>query len=176
MISAIFNVLKIYKKMLIFFILIISAFLGGERYGFNKANVLCENRRLAHEATEISSRLQAEAQQREEEARRQAVVMEEKRSAVEALALAQHNAAVADRVADQLQQQLQKLQRQVTGSEARNLSETTRLRQAKNEATVLLAELLRESDLQAGNYAKQADESYIAGRNCEIIYERVTTK
>ncbi|EOW0886151.1 DUF2514 family protein, partial [Citrobacter koseri] len=73
-----------------------------------------------------------------------------------------------------LQQQLTILQRQLARSETGRISALAAAGAAKAKVASLLAELLGEADAMAGEFAKEADERYVAGNTCERTYDKVT--
>lgn len=120
--------------------------------------------------------LHREVAERAEERRRQLVTDEERKRAEDELAKVQADADAADLAASGLQWQLDTLQRQLAGSETGRLSAIAATSAAKVEVTSLLAQLLGESDRLAGEFAKEADERYVAGQTCERTYDKVTGK
>lgn len=123
---------------------------------------------------DATERAAKEATERAEESRRQQASNEEQKHAEQELAKVRADGLSAQRAADGLQQQLTQLQRQFGRSETGRLSAVAANSQAKSEATILLAQLLSESDDLAGKFAREADENYVAGSSCERTYDKVT--
>lgn len=142
--------------------------------GYGKADNAWKTQWLQRDLTDSTATLHREIAERAEERRRQRAADEEQKRADEELAKVQADADDAQRARDGLQQQLTTLQRQFAGSETGRLSALAAAGQAKAETTVLLAQLLSESDQAAGEYAKEADRAYVAGSTCERTYDKVT--
>ncbi|WNN50704.1 DUF2514 family protein [Hafnia alvei] len=79
----------------------------------------------------------------------------------------------AKRSADRLREQLAQLRRQFADSETGKLSSAARASASKSQVIILLTQLLSESNEAAGEYAKEADRAYSAGKACERIYDAV---
>jgi len=144
--------------------------------GYSKADSAWKLRWTQRDLTDERATLERTVAERKEEQRRQQKTEEEKKYADQLLEQARFDAAAADRAADGLRNQLTQLREQLAGSEARRISAVTSAGQAKKEASLLLAQLLSESDEMAGKFAKEADDNYIAGNTCERIYDEVTEK
>lgn len=129
---------------------------------------------LQRDIADSTATLHREVAERAEELRRQQVVNEEQRRADEELAKVLANAADAERARSGLQQQLRQLQRQLGNSETGRISAAVAAGAAKAETGVLLADLLSKSVERNQQLAKFADESYVAGKTCERIYQGVT--
>ncbi|HCU0293739.1 TPA: DUF2514 domain-containing protein [Citrobacter sedlakii] len=131
---------------------------------------------LQRDLTDSTAALHREVAERAEEQRRQRAVDEERERADEELAKVQADVDAANRARGGLQQQLTILQRQLARSETGRISALTAAGAAKAEVASLLAELLSEADAMAGEFAKEADERYVAGSTCERTYDKVTGK
>lgn len=128
----------------------------------------------SRDTADAAATLKREGQERAEEQRRQSAADEERKHAEEELAKARADADIADRAGVGLRKQLDTLQRQLAGSETGRLSATVAASSARTEASILLAQLLSESDEMAGKYAAEADRNYVAGQSCERTYDKVT--
>lgn len=129
----------------------------------------------SRDTADAAATLKREAQERAEEQRRQSAADEERKHAEEELAKARADADIADRAGVGMRKQLDTLQRQLAGSETGRLSATVSASSARTEASILLAQLLSESDEMAGKYAAEADRNYVAGQSCERVYDRITS-
>lgn len=123
--------------------------------------------------TDVQAKSKKEAEEREEETRRQTAANKEQVNGEKTLAKARADADNAQRSADGLHRQLSELQRQLRRSETGRISAVAELSQARGEAVVLLAQLLSESDKAAGEYAAAADRAYESGLTCEKVYNSV---
>lgn len=139
--------------------------------GYKKADSAWQLRWMQRDLADTTAMLERTAAERKEEQLRQQKTDEEQKHADQLLAQARSDAADADRAADGLRNQLAQLRNQLAGSEANRVSTVTTASKAKNEASILLTQLLSESDEMAGRYAKEADDNYIAGNTCERIYD-----
>lgn len=126
------------------------------------------------DTADAAATLRREGHERAEEQRRQLAAEEERKHAEEELANARADADIADRAGIRLRKQLDTLQRQLAGSETGRLSATVEASSSRIEASILLAQLLSESDEMAGKYAAEADRSYVSGQSCERTYDKVT--
>lgn len=144
--------------------------------GYKKADSAWQLRWTQRDLADTTATLERTAAERKEEQRRQQKTDEEQKHADQLLEQARSDAADADRAADGLRNQLAQLRNQLAGSEASRISTVTAASKAKNEASILLTQLLSESDAMAGRYAKEADDNYIAGNTCERVYDEVTEK
>lgn len=126
------------------------------------------------DAADKAAQLSQEKTQRDEERRRQTrtedIINEAEREKQRALAAA----ASAGVVADQLQQKLATIRRQLAGSETGRISADAARRQTAAETGILLAELYGKLDRRASEIADYADEAARAGKRCESIYSAVT--
>lgn len=144
--------------------------------GYGKADAAWKSQWLQRDLADSTATLHREVAERAEEQRRQRAADEERKRADEELAKVQADADAAERARGGLQQQLAAVQRQLARSETGRLSALAATGQAKAETTVLLAQLLSESDQAAGEYAKEADRAYVAGSACERTYSKVTNQ
>ncbi|SUY95340.1 prophage protein [Citrobacter freundii] len=126
------------------------------------------------DVADLTVTLQREVSERAEEQRRQKAADAEREQAEKELATMQANVDAADLAASGLRKQLSTLQRQLAGSETGRISALAAASAAKAEAASLLAQLLGEADAMAGEFAKEADERYVAGATCERTYDAVT--
>ncbi|KAF1367469.1 DUF2514 family protein [Yokenella regensburgei] len=128
------------------------------------------NRNEADKAAQLSQ----EKEQRDEERRRQTrteeIINEAEREKQRALAAA----ASAGVVADQLQQRLAAIRRQLADSETGRISADAARRQTAAETGILLTELYGKLDRRAKEIAEYADAAASAGSRCESIYSAVT--
>ena len=113
--------------------------------------------------------------ERAEEQRRQQAANQAVKDAEKDNEQLKADAINAKRSADRLQQQLIQLRQQFADSETGKLSSAASSSASKSQAIILLTELLSESNEAAGEYAKEADRAYSAGRTCERIYDSVAT-
>lgn len=167
---------KAYWKPLAITLLV--AFLLWRAYevGYDSADSAWSQQWLQRDLADSTATLHLEVTERAEERRRQHVADEERKRADEELAKVQADADAAKRAGDGLQQQLSTLRRQLAGSETGRLSAIAAASAAKAEVASLLSQLLGESDRLAGEFAKEADERYVAGQACERTYDKVTQK
>jgi hypothetical protein len=131
---------------------------------------------LQRDLADSTGTLHSEVAERAEEQRRQRAVDDEQKRAADELANVQADADAADLAADGLRKQLTVLQRKLAGSETGRLSAIAAASAAKAEVASLLAQLLGEADSLAGEFAKEADERYVAGQTCERAYDKVTKR
>ncbi|UWA67284.1 DUF2514 domain-containing protein [Enterobacter cloacae] len=144
--------------------------------GYKSADSSWKQQWLQRDLADSTAALHREVAERAEERRRKQAVNEEVERANEELAKVQADADAAQRAGDGVQQQLAKLRRQLAGSETGRISAIAAAGAAKVEVASLLAQLLSESDRLAGEFAKEADERYVAGQTCERTYDKVTTR
>lgn len=173
-------ILKKYWKplaeiMLVAFLLCVGAYWCYSR-GYQQADSSWKFQWMQRDLVDATAALQREVHERTEEQRRQRAVDEERERADEELAKVQADVDAANRARDGLQQQLTILQRQLDRSETGRISALAAAGAAKAEVASLLAELLSEADAMAGEFAKEADERYVAGSTCERTYDKVTGK
>lgn len=120
------------------------------------------------------AQLSQEKEQRDEERRRQTrteeIINEAEQEKQRALAAA----ASAGIVADQLQQRLAVIRRQLADSETGRISADAARRQTAAETGILLTELYGKLDRRAKEIAEYADAAASAGSRCESIYSAVT--
>jgi hypothetical protein len=118
---------------------------------------------------ERDARARSEAA-RADEQRRQNVINQVRTDAQNQIKAAADDAAVAASAADSLQQQVDKL---LTGRSACD-SRVAQGSQTIADITTVLADLRRRADERAGELARIADESRIAGLACEKAYESLS--
>lgn len=157
-------------------ITLLVAFLLWRTYsaGFDSADANWKGKWLQRDLADSIAALHRDVSERAEEQRRQRTVDEERERADEELAKVQADVDAANRARGGLQQQLTILQRQLARSETGRISALAAAGAAKAEVASLLAELLGEADAMAGEFAKEADERYVAGSTCERTYDKVT--
>jgi chromosome segregation ATPase len=148
---------------------------GDSRYnaGQAAANQEWKKKWADRDTADALATAQREKAERDEEQRRQQAADEERKRADEELAKMQADADAAQRAGDGLRKQLATLQRQLAGSETGRVSAIAAAGAAKAQAGVLLAQLLGEADTMAGEFAKEADERYVAGSTCERTYDKI---
>lgn len=107
---------------------------------------------------------------RANEQRRQLEINQVRNDAQDQIKGAAADAALAASAADSLQQQVDKLLagRRICDSRVAERSQTIR------DLTAVLADLRRRADERAGELARIADESRIAGLTCEKAYDALT--
>ena len=107
---------------------------------------------------------------RAEEQRRQREINQVRTDAQDQIKAAAADAALAASTADSLQQQVDKLLagRRICDSRVAEGSQTIR------DLTTVLANLRRRADERAGELARIADESRIAGLTCEKAYDALS--
>ena len=115
-----------------------------------------------------------QADERAEEQRRQQAANQAVKDADEDNKRLKANAINAKRSANRLQQQLIQLRQQFADSETGKLSSAASSSASKSQAIILLTQLLSESNEAAGEYAKEADRAYSAGKTCERVYDKVS--
>lgn len=125
----------------------------------------------ARDLADLQAKQAFTEQQRRIELQRQGAIDAIQEQAQHDIAKAQRNAAAAAAESDRLQHGIQQAiaQLRTGGSNASATTSST----ARDKASVLLAELFREIDTAAGNYAAEADRAYDAGRRCEAAYDAV---
>ncbi|KFC86244.1 Rz family phage endopeptidase [Hafnia alvei ATCC 13337] len=112
--------------------------------------------------------------ERAEEQRRQQAANQAVKDAEKDNEQLKADAINAKRSADRLQQQLAQLRQQFADSETGKLSSAASSSASKSQAIILLTQLLSESNEAAGEYAKEADRAYSAGKTCERVYDKVS--
>jgi len=114
-----------------------------------------------------------QAGERAEEQRRQQAANQAVKDADEDNKQLKTDAINAKRSANRLQQQLVQLRQQFADSETGKFSSAASASASKSQVIILLTQLLSESNEAAGEYAKEADRAYSAGKACERIYDAV---
>ncbi len=153
-----------------------SLYMGGWWRGHNDSNQQWSVRWAARDLSDTQAIAKREATEREEEQRRKSAVNQVIADAQQQINSAKTDADNAQRSGDRLQQQLKELQHQLAGSETGRLAAITAGSQARGEVTILLTQLLSESDKAARDYAAEADKNYAEGMTCERIYDSVSKK
>jgi biopolymer transport protein ExbB/TolQ len=178
--TAVIALIKKFWKPLVLIALVASSLWAFSHWrytaGYNAADQAWQLKWSQRDAVDTAATLKREGQERAEEQRRQLAADEERKHVEEELAKARSDAAAADRAGAGLRKQLETLQRQLAGSETGRLSATVAASSARTEASILLAQLLSESDEMAGKYATEADKSYVSGQSCERTYDKVTNQ
>ena len=173
-------VLKAYWKQAAVFLIVTLSFWSFSHWRYTAGHDAADQTWLlkwsSRDAADAAATLKREVKERAEEQRRQFAANEEQKHAEEELSKARADAAIADRAGAGLRQKLDSLQRQLAGSETGRLSATVAASSARTEASILLAQLLSESDEMAGKYAAEADNRFASGQSCERPYDRVTKK
>lgn len=174
--TALLGLLGKYWKPLAITLLV--AFLLWRAYdaGYESADSAWNLQWLQRDLADSTATLHSEVAERAEEQRRLRAVDDEQKRAADELANVQADADAADLAADGLRKQLTVLQRKLAGSETGRLSAIAAASAAKAEVASLLAQLLGEADSLAGEFAKEADERYVAGQTCERTYTKVTNR
>lgn len=126
------------------------------------------------DAADRQSQIDFTADQRRIELKRQADLDAIQKKADAEMATAQRNAANARAQSQRLQLGIDNALAQLRsgGADTASLAE----RQAKDKTGLLLAELYREIDAAAGDYAAEADDSFIRGKQCEASYDALRSK
>ncbi|RCW95878.1 MULTISPECIES: DUF2514 family protein [Kosakonia] len=152
----------------------IALFWAGDHHGAMQANNAWRIKWAQRDRDDANALAQRQAQERAEEHRRQRAADAERKQADEERASAQADADAAKRAGDKLHKSVAELRNSLARSETGKLSALAAERATREKAGILLADLLRESDAAAGEYAKEADRAYTAGRSCERTYDAVT--
>jgi predicted phage gp36 major capsid-like protein len=173
-IDILYVILKKYWKPLAIILLVVFLLWKAYSAGEESKNSEWQGKWLLRDLADSTATLHQEVANRAEEQRRQRAADEEQKRANEELAKVQADADAAQRAGDRLQQQLTEVQRQLARSETGRLSAVAAASAAKAQAGILLAQLLGEADDLAGEFAKEADERYVAGSTCERTYDKVT--
>lgn len=126
---------------------------------------------MARDLADAQAAIQFTEQQRRIELQRQGAIDAIQEQAQQDIDTAQRNAAIAAAESDRLQHGIEQAIAQIRAGGSN--TSTTTSSTARDKASVLLAELFREIDTAAGNYAAEADRAYDAGRRCEAAYNAV---
>jgi hypothetical protein len=170
------SLLSRYWRPLVALVLILLGCWCIRQAGYHAADQEWRQRWTERDAADARAVAQRAAAERAEEQRRQRLVNEETERAEHELAAAHAAAERANAAAGGLRSELDKLQSRLHVSEQRRSAAVTDASQARAEAAYLLAELLRESDKAAGEYAEEADRSFTEGQACERIYDAIRNK
>lgn len=125
----------------------------------------------ARDLSDAQAAIQFTEQQRRIELQRQEAIDAIQEQAQQDIATAQRNAAIAAAESDRLQHGIEQAIAKIRAGGSN--TSTTTSSTTRDKASVLLAELFREIDTAAGNYAAEADRAYDAGRRCEAAYNAV---
>lgn len=126
---------------------------------------------MARDLADAQAAIQFTEQQRRIEQQRQGAIDAIQEKAQQEIATAQRNAAIAAAESDRLQHGVEQAIAQIRAGGSN--TSTTTSSTARDKTSVLLAQLFREIDTAAGNYAAEADRAYDAGRRCEAAYNAV---
>ena len=126
---------------------------------------------MARDLADAQAAIQFTEQQRRIELQRQGAIDAIQEQAQQDIDTAQRNAAIAAAESKRLQDGIEQAIAQIRAGGSN--TSTTTSSTARDKASVLLAELFREIDTAAGNYAAEADRAYDAGRRCEAAYNAV---
>lgn len=140
-------------------------------YGYNKADAAWQTKWQARDLADSQAAKEFTEQQRRIELQRQGAIDAIQEQAQQDIAKAQRNAAIAAAESDRLQRGIEQAIAQIRAGGSN--TGTTTSSTARDKASVLLAQLFREIDTAAGNYAAEADRAYDAGRRCEAAYNAV---
>lgn len=140
-------------------------------FGYRKADSEWQAKWQARDLADAKAAKEFTEQQRRIELQRQGAIDAIQEQAQQDIAKAQRNAAIAAAESDRLQHGIEQAIAQIRAGGS-NTSATTSST-ARDKASVLLAQLFREIDTAAGNYAAEADRAYDAGRRCEAAYNAV---
>lgn len=148
---------------------------AGHYTGYRDADKSWQLEWAKRDKADSDAREQRQESERAEEQRRQSAANQAAKDADEDNKQLKADAISAKRSADGLRQQLSQLRQQFADSETGKLSSAASSSASKSQVIILLTELLSESSEAAGEYAKEADRAYGAGRTCERIYDSVRT-
>ncbi|AIU73621.1 hypothetical protein AT03_15295 [Hafnia alvei FB1] len=168
------GLLKIYWKPLTLIALVALSLLGAYSVGYDSADKSWQLKWAQRDKADSDALAQRQADERAEEQRRQQAANQAVKDADEDNEQLKADAINAKRSADRLQQQLIQLRQQFADSETGKLSSAASSSASKSQAIILLTQLLSESNEAAGEYAKEADRAYSAGRTCERIYDKLS--
>lgn len=126
------------------------------------------------DAADASARAEQESRNREAEHTMQHAISKVTQNAEQKLNSARTDADSADAAAERLRGTVTELQRRLRESQSTVDSALAGKREAEARAGILLAELLKDSDKRAGEYAAAADDARIRGVACEQAYDAVT--
>ena len=146
----------------------------GHYTGYRDADKSWQLEWAKRDKADSDARAQRQAGERAEEQRRQQAADQAVKDADEDNKQLKADALDAQRSADGLREQLTRIQRQFADSETGKLSSAASSSASKSQAIILLTQLLSESNEAAGEYAKEADRAYSAGKTCERVYDKVS--
>ncbi|MDN5971437.1 MAG: DUF2514 domain-containing protein [Enterobacterales bacterium] len=146
----------------------------GHYTGYRDADKSWQLEWAKRDKADSDARAQRQAGERAEEQRRQQAADQAVKDADEDNKQLKADAINAKRSANRLQQQLAQLRQQFADSETGKLSSAASSSASKSQAIILLTQLLSESNEAAGEYAKEADRAYSAGKTCERVYDKVS--
>ncbi len=169
--------LKKYWKPLVLIALVAFLIWGFSHWrytaGRDDANAAWQHKWAQRNTADAEALAKRQSDERYEERRRQEAIDEISANAQQAIEQAQTDAANAQSAALGLQSTISKLQRKLATSETGRISAVAATSAAKAETSILLAQLLSESDKAAGEYAAEADSAYRAGLTCERSYDAI---
>lgn len=155
-------------------VLFAGAVLGGIYHaGYKSADTHWQLEWAKRDKADLAEKDKRENEERSEEQRRQKATDDERDRAAQELEAAKADAANAGAAGERLHRDLATLRKQLAGSETGRLSATAEASAAKSQITLLLTQLLSESDKAAGEYAAEADRNYTAGQSCERSYDAI---
>lgn len=142
--------------------------------GRDDANAAWQHKWDQRDIADAAALAKRQSDERQEERRRQEAINAISTNAQREIEQAQTDAVNAQSAAIGLQSAIGKLKRQLAASETSRISAVAATGATKNEAAILLAQLLSESDKAAGEYAAEADSAYGAGLTCERAHDAIT--
>jgi predicted RNase H-like nuclease (RuvC/YqgF family) len=167
--------LKELWKPLTLIALVALSLLGAYSVGYDSADKSWQLEWAKRDKADSDALAKRQAGERAEETRRQQAANQAVKDADEDNKQLKADAINAQRSASRLREQLTQLRKQFADSETGKLSNAATAGASKSQAIILLTQLLSESNEAAGEYAKEADRAYGAGRTCERIYDSVRT-
>ena len=168
------GLLKIYWRPLTLIALVALSLWGAYSVGYDSADKSWQLKWAQRDKVDSDALAQRQTDERAEEQRRQQAVNQAAKDADEDNDQLKADALNAQRSADRLREQLAQLRQQFADSETGKLSSAASSSASKSQAIILLTQLLSESNEAAGEYAKEADRAYSAGKTCERVYDKVS--
>lgn len=174
MISSIVNAVKAFRSIpppLIIALLGIAAL--GYAIGTSVTDYQWQARWSERDAADATARAEQEARNREAENAMQHTITGIAQNAEQKLQAAHADVIAADNAADGLRGAISDLQQRLRKSQCTVDSALAGKREAEARAGILLAELLKDSDRRAGEYAAAADDARTRGLACEQAYDAI---
>lgn len=165
------SLLRTYWKPLAALLLVVSLCAGSAWLASIHTDDQWQKRWQARDLADAQAAIQFADKQRRIEQERQGAIDAIQEQAQQEIATAQRNAAIAAAESDRLQHGIEQAIAKIRAGGSN--TSTTTSSTTRDKASVLLAELFREIDTAAGNYAAEADRAYDAGRRCEAAYNAV---